>query len=165
MGRKPCCGDCGAGHYFVLLILRHLLLDIFLFLLSIAQLLGELCYNIRNSANVFPLSCALLYITQILLSLQLLLSLWAKRSGRKKICHFFFHSKFAALHLCISARCNASLTILQRILYCANPFGITLLMVLRILLQKSSITRAVLAGDGTAVKQDEGLLKQKQNKK
>jgi hypothetical protein len=37
--------DCGAGHYFEFLIRRHLVLNIFLFLVSTAKLLGDFCNN------------------------------------------------------------------------------------------------------------------------
>ncbi len=69
VGRKQCCGNCGVGHYFNFFILRHLLMNIFQLQLSTSQLLGEFCYNIRNGANVFPLSCPLHYANTIFASI------------------------------------------------------------------------------------------------
>jgi hypothetical protein len=46
--------DCGAGHYFDLLIRRHLVLNVFPFPVSKAKLIGEFYNNRRSAANQFP---------------------------------------------------------------------------------------------------------------
>jgi hypothetical protein len=46
--------DCGAGHYFDVLICHHLVLYIFPFLVSTAKLLGELYDNRRSTENRCP---------------------------------------------------------------------------------------------------------------
>ncbi len=46
--------DCGAGHYFDLLIRRHLVLNVFPFPVSKAKLIGEFYNNTRSAANRCP---------------------------------------------------------------------------------------------------------------
>jgi hypothetical protein len=46
--------DCGAGHYFDLLIRRRLVWNVFPFPVSKAESIGEFCNNRRSAANRCP---------------------------------------------------------------------------------------------------------------
>ncbi len=46
--------DCGAGHYFDLLICRRLVLNVFPLPVSKAKLIGEFYNNMRSAANQCP---------------------------------------------------------------------------------------------------------------
>jgi hypothetical protein len=58
--------DCGTGYYFDFLICRHLLLNIFPFLVTTTKLIGKLCNNWQSAAQIYlrfvyssrPLCCA-----------------------------------------------------------------------------------------------------------
>jgi hypothetical protein len=96
--------DRGAGHYFGFLLRRHLVLNVFSFLLNTAQLIGvsEKYVNWNKYISMLCLFFRVPYATPILLMLKFSLRCQVKCGKEKKIEKIFVFALQIRLHFAIS---------------------------------------------------------------
>ncbi len=150
---------CGAGHYFGFLIHRHLVLNLFLFLLSNEKLLDEFCYNRGSAAIRFcapPILWCSLYCANTIGA-----AIFTLRMGKVQRTKKIRENSLLTQQICpmspkgvASAMC---FTCKGRVKCSANNVSCvflytTSLIPLHVFFQNSSINWAVLTGNGKMAK-------------
>ncbi len=136
--------DCGAGHYFELLLHRRLALNIFPFPVTIAKLIGEFYNNRQSAAHGCP-RFAYSFVFVMLRQYY-----WR--------CDSFSANRWSAANnknprkLLIGAANSPRFAFKRRERRSANTVGATSLVALRVFAPNSPINSAVLTGNGNMVR-------------